>query len=246
MNGDAQKPKAVEEVLKPMTRRTFLKGTAATVVGMAGVVAALKPLLSLERGEITLSDLLQKHYKELTPEGMDRILAMLTDKAETDYGVRPNLKDVRSLEGVQFGYALSLTKCIGCRKCAHACMAENNQSRDYDGDINMSYIRVLELDKGSINVETSNHYYTGEVPKQDKFYMPVQCHQCEESPCTKACPGDRANSDLQGSHHFSSLCPLPLANLLAPITSRPARACLFAGVPARRGGTSRDITSSIQ
>ena len=67
-------------------------------------------------------------------------------------------------------------------------MAENNQTREAPDDISMSYIRVLELSKGSINLEASNHYYTGDVPKRDKYYMPVQCHQCKESPCTKACP----------------------------------------------------------
>ncbi len=188
MTEPTRQPKRVEEALKPLTRRTFLKGTAATMAGVAGLVAALRPLLSLERGEITLDELLQKHYQQLGPQDMQRILGVLERKCEEDYGVKPSIRDVKPLAGVQFGYALSLTKCIGCRKCAHACMAENNQSRDYDDDINMSYIRVLELAKGSINVETSDHYYSGEVPKKDKYYMPVQCHQCQESPCTKACP----------------------------------------------------------
>jgi molybdopterin-containing oxidoreductase family iron-sulfur binding subunit len=182
------KPQRLEQAIRPLNRRTFLKGTAATMAGMAGLVSALKPLLSLERGDITMDELLQKHYTELKPEDMDRILRMLEDKCERDYQVRPNIRDIKPLDGVEFGYALSLTKCIGCRRCAHACMAENNQSRDHDKDINMSYIRVLELDKGSINLETADQYYTGEVPKADKFYMPVQCHQCRESPCTKACP----------------------------------------------------------
>ncbi len=187
-HGSPSQPKRVEEALKPVTRRTFLKGTAATMAGVAGLVSALRPLLSLERGEITMDELLQKHYSQLKPEDMQRILGVLEKKCGREYGVKPDIRDIKPLAGVQFGYALSLTKCIGCRKCAHACMAENNQSRDYDDDINMSYIRVLELAKGSINVETSDHYYTGEVPKKDKYYMPVQCHQCEESPCTKACP----------------------------------------------------------
>ena len=26
------------------------------------------------------------------------------------------------------------------------------------------------------------------MPQQDKYYMPVQCHQCRQSPCTKVCP----------------------------------------------------------
>lgn len=173
---------------RQVNRRTFLKGTGATMAGIAGLVTALKPLLSLERGEITLSDLLQKHYQELSPDDMNRILRGLERKATRDYGVTPTIADTKPQEGVQFAYALSLSKCVGCRRCAHACLAENNQSREDKDDIEMSYIRVLELDKGSINVEESDQYYEGPVPKEDKYYMPVQCHQCQDSPCTKACP----------------------------------------------------------
>jgi molybdopterin-containing oxidoreductase family iron-sulfur binding subunit len=68
-------------------------------------------------------------------------------------------------------------------------LKENNQSRDSAADIEMSYIRVLELNKGAINLETSTAYYDPEtVPQKDKYYMPVQCHQCRQSPCTKVCP----------------------------------------------------------
>ena len=182
-------PKTIEQVYRPMNRRTFLKGAAASMVGMAGLMAALKPLLELESGAVSIEDLLQRHYRELTPDDMKVILANLAEKAEKEYGVRPNLRDVRPLDGVEFGYALNLTRCIGCRKCAHACLAENNQSREDDQDIEMSYIRVLELNKGAINLETSNLYYDPEkVPQPDKYYMPVQCQQCRESPCTKVCP----------------------------------------------------------
>jgi molybdopterin-containing oxidoreductase family iron-sulfur binding subunit len=53
----------------------------------------------------------------------------------------------------------------------------------------MSYIRVLEMNKGAINLETSTVYYDpASVPQKDKYYMPVQCQQCRESPCTKVCP----------------------------------------------------------
>jgi molybdopterin-containing oxidoreductase family iron-sulfur binding subunit len=186
---DTVSPKTIEQVYQPMNRRTFLKGTAAAMVGMAGLVAALKPLLALERGEITIDDLLQKHYRQLTPEDLQRIMKSLEAKSEKEYGVRPTIRDLRPLDGVEFGYALNLTRCIGCRKCAHACLAENNQSRDDSNDIEMSYIRVLEMKKGSINLETSTAFYDPEsVPQKDKYYMPVQCHQCAESPCTKVCP----------------------------------------------------------
>jgi len=173
----------------PRTRRAFLKGAAGSLAGLAGLAAALEPLWKLETGELTLEALLQKHYKRLTPEEMNRILAGLEQECERSYGVKPTIRDLPPQDGVQFAYALNIGRCVGCRKCAHACLKENNQSRESDDDINMSYIRVLELKKGAIDLETSDHYYNPEqVPQKDKYYMPVQCQQCSEPPCTKVCP----------------------------------------------------------
>jgi Fe-S-cluster-containing dehydrogenase component len=192
MNPDPQNevsPRTLEQVYRPVTRRTFLKGAAASMVGMAGLMAALKPLLELEGGSVTMDQLLQKHYRELKPEEMERIIASLAARTEKEYGVRPNLRDIKPMDGVEFAYALNLTRCVGCRKCAHACLKENNQSRDDATDIEMSYIRVLEMKQGAINLETSTAYYDpATVPQEGKYYMPVQCHQCRESPCTKVCP----------------------------------------------------------
>ena len=84
-----------------------------------------------------------------------------------------------------FGYALNISKCKGYRKCVYACVEENNISRDPE----IQYIRVLELDKGSLNLEEADHYYDPEaVPRPGKFYLPVQCHHCENPPCVRACP----------------------------------------------------------
>jgi len=45
------------------------------------------------------------------------------------------------------------------------------------------------MNKGAINLETSTVYYDpASVPQKGKYYMPVQCHQCRQSPCTKVCP----------------------------------------------------------
>jgi molybdopterin-containing oxidoreductase family iron-sulfur binding subunit len=182
-------PKTIEQVYQPVTRRTFLKGAAASMAAMAGVAVALKPLLQLEHGTVTLDQLLQKHYRQLQPDELKRIMASLSEKAEKEYGVRPNLRDIRPMDAVEFGYALNLTRCIGCRRCAQACLRENNQSREDDADLEMSYIRVLEMNKGAIDLETSNAYYDPPtVPQKDKYYMPVQCQQCRQAPCTKVCP----------------------------------------------------------
>jgi Fe-S-cluster-containing dehydrogenase component len=182
-------PKTIEQVYRPMTRRTFLRGSAAATAGLAGLAVALEPLIGIEHDGLTLSELLQRHYRQLTPQDLEKIMARLAAKTADEYGVHPDIRDPKPLADVEFAQALNLSRCIGCRKCAHACLQENNQSRDDPGDIEMSYIRVLELHKGSINLETSSVYYDpASVPQPDKYYMPVQCQQCREAPCTKVCP----------------------------------------------------------
>ena len=45
------------------------------------------------------------------------------------------------------------------------------------------------MEKGSIDVESSNHDYDhAALPHPHKYYMPVQCHQCSKPPCVKVCP----------------------------------------------------------
>jgi molybdopterin-containing oxidoreductase family iron-sulfur binding subunit len=88
------------------------------------------------------------------------------------------------MEGVVFGYALNLSVCIGCRRCAEACHKENN----HDRRTNNSYIRVLEMEQGSMDMERGTAVYDHPVPAPGKFYMPVQCQQCENAPCVKVCP----------------------------------------------------------
>ncbi|MCX7857875.1 MAG: hypothetical protein N2513_07860 [Deltaproteobacteria bacterium] len=39
------------------------------------------------------------------------------------------VKATPPIKGVEFAYALHLSKCIGCRRCVYACVRENNLSR---------------------------------------------------------------------------------------------------------------------
>lgn len=167
-----------------VSRRDFLKRSAVVGSGVAAMVAALSPLRSLS-DSFNKEEFIQQHYKELNPEEMEKVLARISDEVEKQYKVRPNLRDIKAKEGVQFAYALNLSTCIGCRSCVNACVAENNQSRDPE----IEYIRVLEMPQGTMDLEKGNHHY--EYPKgpdSGYFYMPIQCHHCENPPCTKVCP----------------------------------------------------------
>ena len=179
-----------------LSRRSFLRGAAAVSGGMAAMVAAMKPLMELDpEDRPTLEKLLQKHYKEMSEEEMETALTRITGEVERRYEVRPEIRDIKPMDGVEFVYALNLSRCIGCRKCVHACVAENNQGRSPE----IQYIRVLEMPRGSNNVEHGDHHYErAEVPSKEHYYMPVQCHQCAKPPCVKVCPVDATWQEPDG------------------------------------------------
>lgn len=170
----------------PLTRRRFLSRSVVALAGVSAVAGAISPLRHLDPADVpSLEQFLQKHYKEMTPEDKERVFARISQSVQTRYGVDATVSDPPPLEDVEFVYGLNLSRCIGCRRCVHACVAENNQSRAPE----IQYIRVLEMEKGSINVETAEHCYDPPlVPHPDKYYMPVQCHQCAKPPCVKVCP----------------------------------------------------------
>ncbi len=178
------------------TRRSFLRRSAAAATGLAAVAAALSPLRELEEGQMPdLEGFLQKHYKEMSEEEMVRALERIEARVEKDYGVRAQVSDVRAQDGVEFVYALNLSRCIGCRRCVHACVAENNQSRAPE----IQYIRVLEMPRGTLDLEKGNHHYDHPtVPDDDHYYLPVQCHQCANPPCTKVCPVEATWTEPDG------------------------------------------------
>lgn len=179
-------PAPVPDPAAPETvsRRGFLRSAAVAASGMAALAASLSPLRHLK--DYTSVELfLQKHYKEMTPEDMKKVLARITREVEQRYHVRPQVRDYRPMDGVEFIYCLNLTRCIGCRKCVHACVAENNQSRNPE----IQYIRVLRMQDGSLDLENGDPNYAPPlVPEKGYFYMPVQCQHCKNPPCVKVCP----------------------------------------------------------
>lgn len=159
------------------TRRTFLKVAAAAGAAAAAAGCGI--------GAPTAEEVIRKHYKQLTPEDKKRIFALIEDEVRGRTGVSIHMTDPPPMDGVEFAYALNLSVCNGSRRCVEACARENNLPDDPE----IRYIRVLEMEKGSLEFEAASPYYDhDQVPAKDKFYMPVQCHQCDNPPCVKACP----------------------------------------------------------
>ena len=169
-----------------VSRRGFMQKGLVATSGVAAFVAALSPLSELDPEDVPdIQQFLQKHYKEMDEREMQVALERIRKQVRQRYKVNPKVSDPKPMDGVEFVYALNLTRCIGCRKCVHACVAENNQSRSPQ----IEYIRVLEMPRGTTDVEQADHHYDRpKVPAADHYYMPTQCHQCAKPPCVKVCP----------------------------------------------------------
>ncbi len=155
-------------------RRRFLK-----LLGLG--TATVATAKSAESG--LFDKFFQKHYKELTEEDKQKVFARIRQEAKASYDVDITVSDPPSLPGVKFAFCLDLSACNGNRRCVEACVRENNL------DPSINYIKVLEVPQGTMNLEKSDQYYEAEtVPRKDKFYLPVQCNQCDNPPCVKACP----------------------------------------------------------
>jgi len=164
-----------EEVQITVTRRNFLKG-AATVAAIlaAGTLPAFFTAAPAAAN---------------APEGEAAGL-----EGENPIGEFVKRDGPLNYPGKQVWYAdppgkqkwamvIDVKACVGCRKCAYACVRENNIGRNSG----FTYIQLLEMEDGAIDLEKATTDYN-EGGKPGKWYLPVQCMQCAEAPCVYGCP----------------------------------------------------------
>ncbi len=163
-----------------ITRRKFLAGLTAGAAALA--------IPSGRADASAMDEYFRQHYKRLDEDDLKDILAKLEEELSFKYGKAVKAKATPPMPNVVFGYALDLSRCIGCRRCLSACVKENNLSRDPQ----IQWIKVLEFHQDNNKwqaLEHSNRYYNPEqVPEKGRFYVPVQCQQCKKPPCVKVCP----------------------------------------------------------
>lgn len=176
-------------------RRSLLKGLGLGAAGAAAAVALSTPAWGGRSFREVFDEFFQKHYRKMSPPEIDRALEKIERKVRDNLGVEINCQNTPPLPGVVFGYAINIGVCKGYRDCVDACVQENNLGRDSQ----VQYIRVLEMDRGSMNLEHAEHYYDhATVPAEDKLYFPVQCMQCDDAPCVKACPVEATWTEPDG------------------------------------------------
>ncbi len=159
------------------SRRDFLKKASVLAVGTAAIAGCTSQ---------EFHEYFQKNFKALTMEEKDEIVKGLEDKYSKKYGKKFTVSDKPATEGILFGYALDVSRCIGCRRCVYACVGENNQSRD--PQIHWIQVLQMEKDKGIDLSEADVHYNPDLVPQEGHFYFPVACQQCRNPQCVTVCP----------------------------------------------------------
>jgi molybdopterin-containing oxidoreductase family iron-sulfur binding subunit len=181
-SGERAKRQTEKALDAKVSRRKALKifGQGAAAATVAASTSGCSGSSGVDFGKF-----FKTHYQEMTAEQKEAMFKRLKDEARAKHGIEIEVKDPQPQPGVHFAFCLNLSVCDGNRACVHACVEENNQSRDPA----IQYIKVLEMDRGSFNLEHGDQYFDHkELPQKDKFYLPVQCNQCDNPPCVSACP----------------------------------------------------------
>jgi Fe-S-cluster-containing dehydrogenase component len=162
---------------KGNSRRSFLKTLS---------LATFSALALTGCNMTAIDEFLRKNFRLLSKKEKDDLVKSIEGDYKQKFGKEFHVSAKPAIEGVLFGYALDLSRCIGCRRCVYACVKENNQSRD--PQIHWIQVLQMEKEKGIDFAHSDVHYNPEEVPEKGSFYVPVQCQQCRNPQCTKVCP----------------------------------------------------------
>ena len=75
----------------------------------------------------------------------------------------------RKAASVKWAKVIDHTKCIGCHACSTACKSENHVPLA----VNRTYVKYVEV---------------GTFPHVRRAFQVTRCNQCQDAPCTRACP----------------------------------------------------------
>jgi molybdopterin-containing oxidoreductase family iron-sulfur binding subunit len=174
---------------KRVDRRRALTILAGGVVAGAQAVSACAPLnaLSDEDREVRLlawQEYIKGNYRTMTEDERADTIARLERLAKVKRDTDVRIQSTGAQPGVVYGYAFNISKCKGFRSCVEACINENNLDRLAA----TQYIRIFEMEDGTIDLDHADATFQHEVPAEGHFYLGTQCFQCADPPCVKVCP----------------------------------------------------------
>ncbi|MCC6658734.1 MAG: hypothetical protein IT512_11165, partial [Rhodocyclaceae bacterium] len=141
------------------TRRDFLKAGGTLSLSSLMGAGALMAQSDDAKAAVEWAEHFQKNYRLMTDQEKAEARARLERRYSQEYGKQVSVDTTGPQPGVLMGYALNIRKCIGCRRCVHACVAENNQSRGTKPGEKIEWIQVLRMERGKFEQGKMDHGY---------------------------------------------------------------------------------------
>jgi len=164
------------ELYGGLSRRRFLKGVGAAFgLLAAGVLPAFAQELASPAAAPPAGG-------EAPAPHENPLARFIEEDAPVNYPGKP-VSYAPPVGDQKWAMVIDVNACVGCRKCAYACVKENNIGRNSG----FTYIKLLEMEPGSLEVEHAKMDYA-EGGSPDKWYLPVQCMHCAKPTCVYGCP----------------------------------------------------------
>ena len=179
---------------KSLDRRSFLRKSAVLASGIAALAASLAPLRELtDFGSV--EEFLQKHYKELTPDEMEKALARIRKRSGA--AIRhPPARARPQADGRRGVCLLPQPHALHRLPQMRPCLRGREQPVAQPGD--PIHPRPEDAERHVRHGERRPQLRSESVPEKGFFYMPVQCQQCKNPPCVKVCPVDATWQEADG------------------------------------------------
>ncbi len=164
------------------TRRTFLK-----ILGLGAATATAASVTGCGSSAPTTEEFFRQHYKKLTPEDKKRIFKHIEDETFARTGVHVDIERSAADRRRRVRLRAEPLRVQRQPPLRRGVRAREQPARRSGDSIHPRDRRSKRARSSSAKTRTRTTT-TRKCRRRRKCYLPVQCQQCDNPPCVKACP----------------------------------------------------------